>query len=423
MSLPLYAPVEVSTRDFLWKLFYFYETDIFTSLVIGHHPKVNKIATSVGGGAYIGKNTVKASLNDLTSRLSAALSQSKCFLVHHDEEGGLLTQHPSLRSSVWIVRHPLDLLPIDSCSVVWGQDAFDTLSAFYPDHRSKLLNLGALRFDLYHPRFIELLMTIGQKVNLAPRDYKLIFSNFSLATTHTMTSHIKSPDLPFISELTALKNLTLNSMSDYSAFYGLVDQLSAFSASSNLLLKPHPAENIYLYTLLSQFIPNLNLVSATLFNSVPVLLRSASDVVCSRCTTLVESILSGKPTSNIVTSVDAYSLLNASPVQFKSDKFYDLHYLGKLDIDSMFSLLRPLIANLDHLNSFTELNAYLAGLPLKPVSSITLHSVAKLLSFAKSTSSPKFIPFDLSCTHLLDVLNLLGLTLVCQSSDLLVISK
>jgi surface carbohydrate biosynthesis protein len=421
--LPLYAPLEVSSRDFLWKLLYFYESKLYTTLIIGHHPKVNKIASVVGGGVYLGKNTVKASHRLLTTRLSHSLSRSGCFLAHHDEEGGLLTQHISLASPIWELRHPLDCFPSQSCSVIWGSSALDSLSRSYPLHKARLLSLGSLRFDIYHKRFQTILNSIASIVGLSYCDYTLIFSNFSLATTHTLTSHVKSPDLPPIVDLQNLNKLHLNSLSDYSAFYGFLDYLSSIPSSTNFLLKPHPAEDPFIYELLSTILPNLSISPGSLFSSAPVLIASACDVICSRCTTLVESLLSQKPTMNIATPHNCYSFLNNATNSQDSTQGYSFRNFSEVDRRRLFSTLGPLIENLDTLSSFHELDRYLSKVSLREVSQSLLFCFSKLVSLAKTTPSPKFIPFSSKDNQLEPVLSLLGLKLQLMSADLLVISK
>ena len=209
-----------------------------------------------------------------------------------DEEGGLVDhgydKYAKLRYSQQT---------IDQASAIfgWGNEDTDTLRRIYPKYSSKIYNTGSPRADLWKPFFCNYWSAPKEKPK---KPFLLISSNLGLANNvndfhQIIKSHKNSGYYHRDPDMQA-KHFRIFAEEGYMmlAFIKAIEKLANNNNGYDIVLRPHPNENIETWKIYLEDIPNVYVIRKGPINSW---VNHAFAVVHNGCTTALEATISGKP--------------------------------------------------------------------------------------------------------------------------------
>ena len=219
----------------------------------------------------------------------------KGFLITSiDEEGGLI-----YNSYERMAKSRYSELTIDQTSAVfaWGLDDYETLKKFYPKNSSKFHMTGSPRADLWKPFFLDQSENISE---LMKKPYLLI----SPARPMLFANHMKpfheiirlAEDSGELNRDPKSFEQLFNDMSiGYRLTYNFIEAIRYLAKQNNgydIVLRPHPVENIETWKVYLKNIPNVHVIRK---GSITPWLHNAFALMHNNCTTALEASVSGKP--------------------------------------------------------------------------------------------------------------------------------
>lgn len=188
-------------------------------------------------------------------------------------------------------------ITIDQSSSIfaWGNDDFETLKSKYTQHSSKIIKTGSPRVDLWKPMFSDYWTNI---INKPEKPFLLISSNLTFANPMRPLHEIIKQQTaagyyeryPWLLEyhfgVTAENNLTTYE------FIKAIKFLSKYSNDYDIVLRPHPIENINIWKIYLEGIPNVHVIRE---DSISAWVNNAFAVMHNGCTTAFEATISQKP--------------------------------------------------------------------------------------------------------------------------------
>jgi surface carbohydrate biosynthesis protein len=218
-------------------------------------------------------------------------------VIHLDEEGAIYEEGPERWREELSKRIDVRELQAEDHVCTWGRFQADYYRSLNPPCRSNIHVTGHPRFDLCRPKFKEAYQT---EVDALRQKY----GKFILINTNLLANNAAGPDL----------NLRLNKVrpedKDKRTYYieqfcyesrrqahfvQLVNHLSDALPEHQIVFRPHPSENIHVYTQLFRHIPR---TIVTRDGSLHAWLKSCQVLIHDGCTTAVEGFLSGTPVIN-----------------------------------------------------------------------------------------------------------------------------
>ena len=312
----LVLPVEIQNRELEAKLnlaFKAVERDF--RVIIGDQKIITRNIHKIKRGFYLDKSVA------LTKKKFFSLLKCLGFKVYALCEEGLVYRN---KEKYLTERVSLESLLLVENFFCWGvQQRDDILTK--SDASKKLVVAGNPRFDLLKPHFTQLWEKKARNFATKYNDYVLINTNFSRFN--------KIDHMPDVVEILSRRGtINLKNKQDIDYYVGLVNhletlfhefiQLIDFLAnelkSYNIVIRPHPSENIKPYTFLAKKYENVFIEDKG--NIVPLIMASGT-VIHNSCTTGLESAILGKnvlsymPTQN--EKYDSY-LPNAVSTKFAS---------------------------------------------------------------------------------------------------------
>ena len=217
-----------------------------------------------------------------------------------DEEGGLDVDGYDEFSNT---RYSDITIDQSSSIFAWGNDDVNALKSKYPKHSSKIIKTGSPRADLWKPLFSDYWINFENKPQ---KPFLLISSNLTFANyMRPLHESIKNQSkagyyerYPWLLEyhfgVTAENYLTTYE------FIKAIKYLSKHSNGYDIVLRPHPVEDIKIWKTYLEGVNNVHVIRE---DSISAWVNTAFAVMHSGCTTAFEATISQKP----VISYDPYS--------------------------------------------------------------------------------------------------------------------
>jgi surface carbohydrate biosynthesis protein len=209
-----------------------------------------------------------------------------------DEEGGLVDENYLADAKFRFSDHT-----IKQCSAIfsWGTDDASTLKKVYPKYSKKIHKTGSPRADLWRPIFSKYwgkphgtpnkpyllvvsnmshanyfepfhnLIEINRKGRQYERDPKLFFKKFAMASEHYLTT---------------------------GAFIEAIQHLAKNNNGYDIVLRPHPTEDVKSWKIFLKGIPNVHVIRE---GSITAWVNNAFAIMHNGCTTALEATVAGKP--------------------------------------------------------------------------------------------------------------------------------
>lgn len=209
-----------------------------------------------------------------------------------DEEGGLVDHGYDKFARI---RYSNQTLEQSSATFGWGPEDTDTLKRIYPTQSNKIYNTGSPRADLWKSNFSEYW---GIPKNAPDRPFLLVSSN-----THSVSSirpfyqnikHLKRLGL-FQSDPELFSNQFKIAAEDSLKTYKFIEAIKYLASNNNgfdVVLRPHPIENIEAWKVFLGDIPNVYIIKK---DSITPWVNNAFAVMHNNCTTAIEATFSNKP--------------------------------------------------------------------------------------------------------------------------------
>jgi len=174
----------------------------------------------------------------------------------------------------------------------WGESNAAVWRRFSGYHGTPILNVGNPRLDLLRPELRPFFAEDIQHLKSRYGPYVLFSTNFSLAN-HFMPGFVRvrfagKPD----EEASAFKQaLVAHKVALFEAFKALVPRLARAIAPANLVIRPHPSENIDSWKAVARE-PNIHVVHE---GPIAPWIMAATALIHNGCTSAVEAALIGTP--------------------------------------------------------------------------------------------------------------------------------
>lgn len=214
-----------------------------------------------------------------------------CKLTSIDEENGLVDYGYDRFAKV---RYSDKTINQASAVFTWGPEDYKTLKKYYPSHAHKIYMTGSPRVDLWHPNFSSYWQKKSKKSN---KPYLLIPSNFVGLAFLSFHERIKIRKMSgyFEREPELLRNRLEREGEQFrllSEFIEAIKYLALKNKKFNIILRPHPVENVETWKILLDNIQNVSVIRD---DGVSTWIKHAFAIMHNGCTTALEASFFKKP--------------------------------------------------------------------------------------------------------------------------------
>ncbi len=287
----IYIHVEISTRELDSKL-------LLATLAAGKGHEVI-ISSSVEIISALSKKILKPGLFHTKS-----LTPSKTKITRHQK----IIENKSVVSSIdeegaindygyeQFAKDRYSEVSISQSAVVlgWGDEDTETLKKRYNKYSGKIHKTGSPRIDLWRPFFSSYWTTPKEIPN---KPFLLISSNLFSTSYKPFFESIKhTSDAGYFKRDPKLFKKSFYTMGDdFKKLYEFIIAIKFLAENNNgydIVLRPHPVENIKAWEVFLENIPNVHIIRK---DSITTWVKNAFAVMHSSCTTGIEATISGKP--------------------------------------------------------------------------------------------------------------------------------
>ena len=209
-----------------------------------------------------------------------------------DEEGGLIDHGYDKFAKI---RYSDQTLEQSSAVFGWGSEDAETLKKIYSKQSSKIYNTGSPRADMWKSNFHKYW---GVPKNAPKRPYLLVSSNMfsvsSMLPFYKNIQHLKQ--LGYFQRDPKLFSNQFKFVAEDSrrtlAFIEAINYLATNNNGFDIVLRPHPIENIEAWKIFLEGIPNVHIIHK---QSITPWVNNAFAIMHNNCTTAIEATVSGKP--------------------------------------------------------------------------------------------------------------------------------
>ncbi len=209
-----------------------------------------------------------------------------------DEEGGLDIPGYEEFSKV---RYSEKTISQSSAVFAWGPEDVETLKNVYAKHSQKIFKTGSPRADLWKSLFFKYW---GKPKSAPTKPFLLISSNMGLANNaNPFFKVLKSKKISgyYERDPKLFKRDMGRVGEDFLRTYAFIEAIQYLAANNNgydIVLRPHPSEDIEAWKFYLEDIPNIHVIRE---GSISAWVNNAFAVMHNRCTTALEATISNKP--------------------------------------------------------------------------------------------------------------------------------
>mgnify|MGYP001177293371 CR=1 FL=1 len=232
--------------------------------------------------------------SDIKISFHKKLIDKKFLITSNDEEAGL--QLVDLKFEEFLLgRSSKKTIQQSSAIFCWGDDDLKTFKKFYPKNKSKIIKTGSPRVDLWKSTFFNYWGAPNKKPK---KPYLLVSSNMGTSNGINSTSDVIKifKDLGYLQRNSKLFNeyfeLIAEDSIKTSDFVEAIKHLANENKEYDIVLRPHPIEDIEAWRLYLGNIPNVHVIRE---GSITAWVNNAFAVMHNGCTTALEASVIGKP--------------------------------------------------------------------------------------------------------------------------------
>ena len=208
-----------------------------------------------------------------------------------DEEGGLTSADYNVMANI---RYSSETFEDVSAIFTWGDDDYETLKKKYPNYISKIYKTGSPRADLWKSKFSDYWSSYRNKPQ---KPFLLVSSNMNVCDVKFFHERVKDDivggyyerDPEHFYERFKVKS---NNFTKAAEFIKVIKHLSKNNNGYDIVLRPHPIENINCWKVLLEGIPN---VFVNREGSINTWVHNSFAIMHNGCTTALEATILKKP--------------------------------------------------------------------------------------------------------------------------------
>lgn len=248
---------------------------------------------------YLGKNIrpIREEVDEKRSRHYRLLKERGHKLIWLDEEGGVFWGERPEWEQMMIRSLDPTKLDAEDRVCVWGDLQGEFYQAMNPPCRDNIETTGHPRFDLYKPKYRAYYAPEARRLREQYGDFLLVNTNFHRANTVEGLKKIFSKNMQqFTSgDRYYMLDRWLHINRVLTDFVRVLTVLSAEMPELNIVIRPHPSENVDFYRMVFGGVKNVHVVQE---GSVGKWLFAARAMMHDGCTTAIEGDMSDLPVIN-----------------------------------------------------------------------------------------------------------------------------
>ncbi|WAC20193.1 hypothetical protein OVA24_02215 [Luteolibacter sp. SL250] len=296
----VFFPVEVKVREFDFRLI----LAVFCArpdwqIILGDHEQLFPITLRLKNAILVLKNVIGGKrpwkyrkYKDLGHRI-----------VQLDEEAGIFEGDKDFWKEELHRRLDIAKMDADDYVCTWGTFQADYYKSLNPACADHIIATGHPRMELGSPRFSELYRAEADRLHAR-------FGDFILINTNLVANNARGIDVLLVSHKVDPANTAFRTriieqegfeIRRAGHFIDLINHLSNEFPDRQIVVRPHPSEDIRRHEALLRFIPR---VTVTREGSLYAWLMASSILVHGGCTTAIEAQVVGKPIINFHPEVD-----------------------------------------------------------------------------------------------------------------------
>lgn len=289
MPTNIYLPVEVKNRELHAKvLLAKHAAERGFNVILGRKNDLNELVVRMPPGVYLGLGAFE-NFRPFFSKL-----KHLGFDVVVNEEEGLVTYSDRMYVDMRVSRETLR--QIDAL-FTWGGENQNVLANAFPEFDGKFQVTGNPRFDLLKPQNQQVYASEMEEISARYGKFVLFCTSFS-SINHfdKKLDYIKSlVDKKTLRSQESIENFVRYrevKLKTFAAFLDAIPRLAAANPPVNIVVRPHPSENMDIYREFEAQFPNVHVDAR--FSVHPWIIR-AEALVHHYCTTSIEALAAGTP--------------------------------------------------------------------------------------------------------------------------------
>lgn len=285
----LYIPVEVKNRELHAKVFLSkHAAERGFNVILGRKNDLNELIAYMPPGVYLGLGAFE-NFRPFYERL-----KRRGFVVVVNEEEGLVTYADSMYVDMRV--SSATLRQIDEL-FTWGKENQKVLTKAFPEFAGKFQITGNPRFDLLKPQNRRVYAAEMEEITARYGRFVLVCTCFSSINHFDRNlDYVKSLiDKKTLKSRESIENFERYrevKVKTFAAFLDAIPRLAAANPLVNIVVRPHPSENMDVYRELETRFPNVHVEARF---SVHPWIISAEGIVHHYCTTSIEALAAGTP--------------------------------------------------------------------------------------------------------------------------------
>jgi len=274
---------------------------------VGSMATIYKLVQSNQGGLYIGKHILRGRFPHAAQERYQTLKQNNFQYIHLDEEGAVHHGGPEQWKHIFAYTLDPRILAADDKVCTWGDWQRDFYRGYEPAPAcvENIQTTGHPRFDLYKEPYREYFAAGARALKERFGDYVLMNTNFSFVNKPRGSDNAFSARFGYDpadpeKRYTQVKRWAHLSQI-LSCFVKLAMRLSREFPELNVVIRPHPSEDVSFYNMIFAEVPNVHIVHE---GSVGPWILGARCLIHDGCTTALEAHFAGTPILNYKPFVD-----------------------------------------------------------------------------------------------------------------------
>ncbi len=269
-------------------------------IVFGQHDQIDKIILKSNSGIYFGKNIMRSTKQSLYNKFK----KNKISIVHLDEEGAIYAGDQDNWRKTLTNRLNISKMHEDDYVCTWGKfqkDHFEKLS-LNNLNKPKINVTGNPRLDLLKKNYTEYFREEINSIKNKYGEFILINNNFWPLYQESGNQSFFSGNKysviegafyhPSLSKRLNLFSSWKNMTFMIGSYIELAHYLSDKFKNLNIIIRPHPDENLEFYKYVTRDIENIQIND---LDNINPLIHSSKLVIHNRCTTGLQAYMSNKP--------------------------------------------------------------------------------------------------------------------------------
>lgn len=298
MKKNILFPIETSTRELDYKLLLagmFVNKD--KNIYIGQHDYLYSISKYMTGGLYLGKNMFLKKPDGNWINRHSEFKNRGFSMVHLDEEGAVYWGEETEWKRRLSRRLNFNLID-DDFMCTWGNFQKSYYQDVIKDNDKKIITTGQPRFELlrkkYNTFFNDEVKEIKKKYGdfiLVPTAFQWFNNALGNADTFSQRSQMGYDVTDDVSRKRYIGSWNYSGK-NFSDYVKMVTHISIKFPSINIILRPHPSEDIDFYNHAFSGVKNVHVVRE---KSVIPWILSCKLLIADSCTTTIEGYIAGTP--------------------------------------------------------------------------------------------------------------------------------